>query len=239
MSVIAKAFLDGLRAKGFVIGAEGVTLKVTPASRLTAQQRAGIGRMKQDLLRVLWDEADTGAGVPAAAGFRGLDARAEGPLAGGGDGGDEEAVPESPFGRPERGTVLREDCAAGGEAALNGCGGFIPLGRPLPGGAEFTAEEDAEWRFLVDWFATAELPTEPYSLGPHLRVEDPATSHAVLRRDIAAGPRGQLRRALHARLAALYGRFGKRVVECQRCRVSWHVDARRPGKCGACGEGLR
>ena len=71
--------------------------------------------------------------------------------------------------------------------------------------------EDAA--LLLAWLETAELPTAPYQLGPGLRVEDPALSHEVLRRNLSEGG-GQVLRAVVARakrLKDLCDAIGERI----------------------------
>jgi hypothetical protein len=85
-----------------------------------------------------------------------------------------------------------------------------------------TAGDEAER--LVAWFSSAVLPREPFNLAPHARVLQPDLSYAVLRGDLADGPRGARWRAalgdlhrLHricqpeGRYAAATGDIDKRV----------------------------
>lgn len=68
--------------------------------------------------------------------------------------------------------------------------------------------EEQEWAKLTAWFLEVDVPATPYRLNRAVRVDEPAKSHAWLRREIAAGPRGQVRRGILARLRRLKEIFG-------------------------------
>ncbi len=63
---------------------------------------------------------------------------------------------------------------------------------------------------LLAWFATAALPAEPYRLGKHLMVDEPAKSHGWMRERLAEGCKGLVRAAILARLRVLYAMFGEK-----------------------------
>src|SRR5579863_2902729 len=61
------------------------------------------------------------------------------------------------------------------------------------------------------WFASAELPAEPYRVNSATVVTDPAQAHAWLRRRIAEGCLGGVQREVYARLTRL-----REIIEGER-----------------------
>jgi hypothetical protein len=72
-----------------------------------------------------------------------------------------------------------------------------------------SAAESAEYARLVAWFQAAPAPAAPYWLDQATFVADPVRSHREHLRQIQAGQdRGQMRRAMLARLRKLAALFG-------------------------------
>jgi len=61
----ASELLDTLRGQGFRLTAEGDRIRVTPASRLTAEQRDAIRQHRTELLAALGTVAEGGPAAPA------------------------------------------------------------------------------------------------------------------------------------------------------------------------------
>ncbi len=66
-----------------------------------------------------------------------------------------------------------------------------------------TTEWDEDLPELTEWFRSATLPTETFSLNPWTRVVEPEKFYEALRLDIARQPHGLLAGALAGKLRAL------------------------------------